>query len=434
LDFVKLEKLEDEKEKKLLVAEVIMDRKLPGMAAEKIKDSKKLHAEELRKQKEVDFERKAKEYEYEMAKKKDLIRQIRAIERVSIVRPVPFDPSEPPRHGVLEEMSLAELHERLAMGRAKAERETEVKRLAIMEDKNNKAIGLLEKAENIRGIRTIAREESEKRREKLKQKKEEEEMGQQKVREACVLRAQEKIAAKKKERRATELKLKRELKEISTKRQFLQANAEMVEIKAYEEQQKGLEREAKTRQVSTILNEAREKEIYRAERKKRLANRQNEAEEHLEVQGAFDVHMELARIDDEIYTAEIRNANKNARKLQGTVEKRLKQSQIRDKPYAARMNESERAKVNFTIGSRIGQKGKPGVQGKITGKFDPIQGFPTDIDGGTWMKASDVMLLESPTNNSGRLPRTRTSGQDGLAATKVRMSSTIDPTRQVYDD
>ena len=38
---------------------------------------------------------------------------------------MPFDPSEPPRHGVLEEMSYAELQERLAMGRAQVERERE---------------------------------------------------------------------------------------------------------------------------------------------------------------------------------------------------------------------------------------------------------------------------------------------------------------------
>ena len=57
-------------------------------------------APRLHRSAEVDQERVAKEQAYEMAKKKDLIRQIRALERVSVVRPQPFDPSEPPRHGV----------------------------------------------------------------------------------------------------------------------------------------------------------------------------------------------------------------------------------------------------------------------------------------------------------------------------------------------
>merc|ERR1719160_2339641 len=73
-----------------------------------------------------------------MAKKKDLIRQIRALERVSVVRPIAFDPSEPPRHGVLEEMSYAELQERLTMERARREREVEVRRQNIIEDRNQK--------------------------------------------------------------------------------------------------------------------------------------------------------------------------------------------------------------------------------------------------------------------------------------------------------
>merc|ERR1719207_386369 len=102
------------------------------------------------------------------------------------------------------------------------------------------------------------------------------------VREASVLRAQEKIERKKRERRAEELRLARELKEISTKRQFLAANAEMVEIKAYEEQQKGLEREARTKQEVQIAAEQRNREIARLEEKIRKVNRKEELREHKE--------------------------------------------------------------------------------------------------------------------------------------------------------
>merc|ERR1719313_2017948 len=206
-----------------------------------------------------------------MAKKKDLIRQIRALERVSVVRPVAFDPSEPPRHGVLEEMSLVELRERLTMERARREREVEVKRLNIIEEKNVKVRDIAGKADQCSRIREMAREESEVRREKMLKQREEEEKGRQAIREKSVLAAQEKIAAKKRERRQEESRLKREEKEISVKRQFLQANAEMVEIKAYEEQQKGLEREAKTRQEVSIEQEQRYRAINRLEDKIRNA-------------------------------------------------------------------------------------------------------------------------------------------------------------------
>merc|ERR1719194_146887 len=201
----------------------------------------------------------------------------------------------------------------------------------------------------------MARGESEVRREKIIKQREEEEKGRQAVREKSVLAAQEKIAAKKRERRQEELRLRREEKEISVKRQFLQANAEMVEIKAYEEQQKGLEREAKVRQEVEIYREQRNREIARLEEKIRKVNRKEELLEHKEVQEAFDKHMELARMDDELFTAEIRNGNKTAREMQRRVESRLSKTLRRDRPYAARINDAIMEKVRAT--QRLQQQG-----------------------------------------------------------------------------
>merc|ERR1719313_971073 len=332
----------------MLVEDVREERENPRLAELEVQKARRAHAEELRKQKEVDLERVAKEKAYEMAKKKDLIRQIRALERVSVVRPIAFDPSEPPRHGVLEEMSLVELRERLSMEKARRAREVEVKRLNIIEEKNLKVRDIAGKADQCSRIRDMARDESEVRRVKMLKQREEEEKGRQAVREKSVLAAQEKIAAKKRERRQEEQRLRREEKGISVKRQFLAANAEMVEIKAYEEQQKGLEREAKTRQEVQIALEQRNREIALLEKKIRKVNRQEELKEHKEVQDAFDKHMELARIDDELFTAEIRNANKTAREMQRRVEDRLSATLRRDKPYAAKMNDAIMEKVRST--------------------------------------------------------------------------------------
>merc|ERR1719420_2283258 len=355
LDVVEGEEVQDLQNKRMLVEDVREERENPRHAEEDVLKARRAHAEELRKQKEVDLERVAKEKAYEMAKKKDLIRQIRALERVSVVRPVAFDPSEPPRHGVLEEMSLAELRERLSMEKARRERQVEVKRLNIIEEKNVKVKDIAGKADQCSRIREMAREESEIRREKMLKQREEEERGRQAVREKSVLAAQEKIAAKKRERRQEELRLRREEKEISVKRQFLQANAEMVEIKAYEEQQKGLEREAKTRQEVQIAVEQRNREIMSLEEKIRKVNRKEELQEHKEVQDAFDKHMQLARIDDELFTAEIRNANKTAREMQRRVESRLSKTLRRDRPYAARINDAIMEKVRAT--QRLQQQG-----------------------------------------------------------------------------
>merc|ERR1719506_2496294 len=234
------------------------------------------------------------------------------------------------------------------MEKARREREVEVKRLNIIEEKNVKVKDIAGKADQCSKIREMARGESELRRDKILKQKEEEEKGRQAVREKSVLAAREKIAAKKRERRQEELRLKREEKEISVKRQFLQANAEMVEIKAYEEQQKGLEREAKTRQEVQIAVEQRNREIMLLEENIRKVNRKEELQEHKEVQEAFDKHMEIARMDDEMFAAEVRNEKKTAREMQQRVETRLTATLRRDKPYAAKINDAIMEKVRTT--------------------------------------------------------------------------------------
>ena len=49
----------------------------------------------------------------ELAKKTELIRQIRELEKIPIQRTKGFDPTEAGGHGLMEEMSVAELRERL---------------------------------------------------------------------------------------------------------------------------------------------------------------------------------------------------------------------------------------------------------------------------------------------------------------------------------
>lgn len=109
-----------------------------------------------------------------------------------------------------------------------------------------------------------------------------------------------------------------------------------------------MEREAKYGQEVDIREESRRNAIARAEMKKRKLNRRNEDAEHRQVQAAYNVHMELARIDDEVYTAEIRKASKTARELQKKLETKLLGTQRRDKPYAAKINDQQRRKVDLT--------------------------------------------------------------------------------------
>merc|ERR1719197_2251993 len=131
------------------------------------------NAAQIREAKKEEFERKQKEEEHEMERRKDLIRQIRALEKVPVERFKMYDPAEPPCHGLLEEMSLAELRERLSMEQAKQSKELEDKRERQLEKKHGKQLELAEKAETLAKIRDIAKQESNERHTVIKARKKE---------------------------------------------------------------------------------------------------------------------------------------------------------------------------------------------------------------------------------------------------------------------
>ncbi len=66
-------------------------------------------------------QRKKEEDLIEQRKRDELIRQIRELEKIPIVRTKGYDPTETGGHGLLEEMSLAELRERLEFNKRKEE-------------------------------------------------------------------------------------------------------------------------------------------------------------------------------------------------------------------------------------------------------------------------------------------------------------------------
>ena len=65
------------------------------------------------------------EEEYEHRRKQELIRQIRELEKIPIVRTKGFDPTEAGGHGLLEEMSIAELRERIEYNKREMEQQCE---------------------------------------------------------------------------------------------------------------------------------------------------------------------------------------------------------------------------------------------------------------------------------------------------------------------
>ena len=161
-----------------------------------------------------------KEDELEAEHRKDLIMKIRAIERVSVVRCKPYDPSEPPRQGLLDEMSYAELQERMKLVEADAKREEENRRKLMIKNREEKKVDVSAKAQNLDRVRARAKIEAEERRAKHKVKlaadeKAKKEFGDMKLREGLAI-----IAKKKAAREAAERKRLKELKETQDRRRF----------------------------------------------------------------------------------------------------------------------------------------------------------------------------------------------------------------------
>lgn len=119
------------------------------------------------------MQRKKMEDEIEQKKKEELIRQIRELEKIPIVRTKGFDPTETGGHGLLEEMSVAELRERLEFNKRQREIETEEKRTEILSEKESFVSKMMDESDKIQRDREQRKRLNDERR-NLKRQQEEE--------------------------------------------------------------------------------------------------------------------------------------------------------------------------------------------------------------------------------------------------------------------
>jgi len=219
----KMKLLEEELEqKKKLVKEVEREREIVAEEKEKlIQKNKENYSKQL--QEYQDSVLKANEEKrIEEERRKDLIVQIRELERLPMKRTKGFDPTETPGHGLLEEMSIAELRERLEMQKRFVQEFVEAKKEENRLKQAEKNEEFLEKANLVMNYRDQLRNQKEIERKNKKEKKAKEEEMRKQIRDKNLVDVKDKIEGKKNKLKKEEEILEKKIREIKLQRQYLQ--------------------------------------------------------------------------------------------------------------------------------------------------------------------------------------------------------------------
>lgn len=222
----------------------------PREAEEKVKDENKKQREELNAFLAAERERKAAEDALEQAQREELIRQIRALDRVHREHVVVFDPTESPQHGLLEQLSLTELKERLQVRKAEQLAWEEERRERILTDKQDKENMLVDKVRNLSRLRNAAASANASHRCKKKALELAKQQQEEATRREGNLKLAEKLTQQRLAREQQVAKLKEEAEVLAKKRMFLGAAKNMLEESHFDQLRRGFEREAKDRQIT----------------------------------------------------------------------------------------------------------------------------------------------------------------------------------------
>ena len=249
-----IEKEKDILKNKELVKEIDKDKE------KIIKNKIKLENEnkELYKRKKAEFNElnliRIEEKKIEQKRRDDLIRQIRELEKIPVKRTSGFDPTETPGYGILEEMSIVELKERLELQK-KFLKEIEAKREENKLKSEERTEDLIAKANNIADFRDKLRNQKEiekkQKRDLLEQKQE---LFRQ-MREKNLYELKEKMQNKKDELRKEDEIFQKKIREINLQRQFLQQGRAAVEQKRFKQIEDGMERKVNNRQNQDLIDQ-----------------------------------------------------------------------------------------------------------------------------------------------------------------------------------
>jgi len=151
-------------EKRSIVTQVHTQKDNAGNEMELHRQDNKAIRDEVKRELDEGFKRRKDEDAHELAKREELIRQIREIEKIPIQRTKGFDPTEAGGHGLMVEMSVAELRERLEFVKRQEQQECDFKREKNLHAKEIESEKLVADAAKIQEARTRRKEAADARR------------------------------------------------------------------------------------------------------------------------------------------------------------------------------------------------------------------------------------------------------------------------------
>lgn len=222
-------------------------RAIKKVTHELVKEKHKNREEQNEKLRE-ELELRKMEEKAQQTIRDELIRKIRELDKRIIKKSKGFDPTETAGLGLLEEMSLYELNEKIEIMKEEKRVEEERSRAEILNCKRDKEVKNREITEQIMQARQVRHHENNQKRVEKKKKLDDRAKREEETYREQTKLAHQKIVKKKEDFKREDEIIQKKAREIKLKKQYLKANQAKVEEQAWKNQEDGAEREIKERQ------------------------------------------------------------------------------------------------------------------------------------------------------------------------------------------
>jgi hypothetical protein len=330
-----------------LVKEVIAVREhAPREAQRKVREQRKFQRDAIREEMAALLAEQEEELRTEQVVREDCVKQLKAVHEVHREHVKVFDPTESVGIGLLDEMSLVEMKERLAINKERAEEAEKKRRAEIIDSRQKQRLNLRKRIENIARIR--AAQASLNKESRIKDRAEEAAEAASKGHE--IKEGNLKLLCELEARREAEIAQRRALRNEEERRQNAQAfggqGTYAAEENHFSELLKGAEREVTLQQGSA----QRAAKVYEAtkrisERAVELNTKRTQAsKKHFYATQAEDIERKrkelIAKSKEETFM------KKSAFLTQREKHKAVKEKIIALNPYAHTLTEKTLAKLS----------------------------------------------------------------------------------------